>query len=364
MLNLVDKSSASSNKQKLKSIFLKQYLEFKIIKWEGYFMDALKGLHHVTAITSSAEKIYDFFTYVLGLRLVKKTVNQDDIQTYHLYFTDDVGSPGTDMTFFDFPGIPKGVHGTNEISKTSFRVPNDEALAYWVKRFDKFEVRHTGIQEQFGKKTLSFVDFDDQNYQLISDELNAGVPAGTPWQNGPVPLEYAITGLGPIFVRTSFADYFKQLLEEVFFMKEVAKEGSFKLFEMGEGGNGAQVIVEMNTVLPQARQGYGTVHHTAFRVNDRADLDAWQQRLELYKLPNSGYVERYYFGSLYTNAAPSVLFELATDGPGFMGDEPYETLGEKLSLPPFFEPKREEIEKIVRPIDTVRSTRTFEKEYL
>ncbi|MFJ8265135.1 ring-cleaving dioxygenase [Peribacillus asahii] len=327
-------------------------------------MNELKGLHHVTAITSSAERIYEFFTYVLGMRLVKKTVNQDDIKTYHLYFTDDVGSPGTDMTFFDFPGIPKGVHGTNEISKTSFRVPTDAALDYWVKRFDKYEVKHTGIKEQFGKKTLSFVDFDDQQYQLISDEHNQGVASGTPWQKGPIPLEYAITGLGPIFVRTSYYDYFKEVLKKVFFMREVAGEGSFHLFEMGEGGNGAQVIVEYNTILPQARQGFGTVHHTAFRVDERTDLDAWQQRLHEFQLRNSGYIERYYFGSLYTNVAPSILFELATDGPGFMEDERYETLGEKLSLPPFFEPKREQIEKIVRPIDTVRSTLTIEKEYL
>ena len=267
-------------------------------------MNELKGLHHVTAITSSAEKIYEFFTYVLGMRLVKKTVNQDDIQTYHLFFADDVGGAGTDMTFFDFPGIPKGVHGTNEISKTSFRVPTDAALDYWVKRFNRLEVKHTGIKEQFGKKTLSFVDFDDQQYQLISDEHNKGVASGTPWQNGPIPLEYAITGLGPIFVRISNFDYFKEMLEQVFYMREIAQEGSFHLFEMGEGGNGAQVIVEYNTVLPHARQGYGTVHHAAFRVEEKADLDEWTKRLQGLDVPNSGFVERYYFGSLYANIAP------------------------------------------------------------
>lgn len=146
-------------------------------------------------------------------------------------------------------------------------------------------------------------------------------------------------------------------------MREVAQEGSFYLFEMGEGGNGAQVIVEYNNVLPQARQGFGTVHHVAFRVNDQEELEQWQERLSSFRLPNSGYVERYYFGSLYSNVAPHILFELATDGPGFMGDEPYETLGEKLSLPPFFEPKREQIEKLVRHFDTVRSDKVFEKEY-
>ncbi|WP_242917153.1 ring-cleaving dioxygenase [Pontibacter liquoris] len=325
-------------------------------------MNQLKGIHHVTAITSSAEKNYDFITNVLGMRLVKKTVNQDDIQTYHLFFADDKGSAGTDMTFFDFPGIPKGVHGTNEISKTSLRVPTNAALDYWVKRFDRLKVSHTGIKEQFGKKSLSFVDFDDQQYQLISDEGNKGVAAGTPWQKGPVPLEYAITSLGPVFVRIANFNAFKQMLEQVLLFKETAQEGSFHLFEVGEGGNGASVIVEDNPALREARQGFGTVHHAAFRVADRAVLDEWTERMSNIGLPTSGYVNRYFFESLYTRVAPQILFELATDGPGFMGDEPYETLGEKLSLPPFLEPKRAQIEKLVRPIDTVRSTKEFVKE--
>lgn len=325
-------------------------------------MNHLKGIHHVTAITSSAEKNYEFFTYILGMRLVKKTVNQDDIQTYHLFFADDKGSAGTDMTFFDFPGISKGVHGTNEISKTSFRVPNDAALDYWLQRFDRLEVAHTGIKEQFGKKTLSFVDFDDQQYQLISDELNQGVESGTPWQKGPIPLEYAITGLGPVFIRIADFAYFKEMLEKVLLFKETAQDDVLHLFEVGEGGNGASVIVEPNTTLPDARQGYGTVHHTAFRVEDRAVLDEWDERISSFGFSTSGYVNRHFFESLYVRVAPQILFEFATDGPGFMGDEPYETLGEKLSLPPFLEPKRAQIEKMVRPIDTVRSTKDFSKE--
>ncbi|MCP1156963.1 MULTISPECIES: ring-cleaving dioxygenase [Bacillus] len=325
-------------------------------------MNHLKGIHHVTAITSSAEKNYEFFTFVLGMRLVKKTVNQDDIQTYHLFFADDKGSPGTDMTFFDFPGIPKGRHGTNEISKTSFRVPNDAALNYWVERFDRLDVKHTGIKEQFGKKTLSFADFDDQQYQLISDEHNTGVASGTPWQKGPIPLEHAITGLGPIFVRIANFDYFKEMMEKVLLFKEIGQEGAFHLFEVGEGGNGAQVVVEHNAVLPQAMQGFGTVHHAAFRVEDRAVLDEWTERLPQFGFQTSGFVDRFFFQSLYARVAPQILFEFATDGPGFMGDEPYETLGEKLSLPPFLENKREQIEKLVRPIDTVRSTIDFTKE--
>lgn len=325
-------------------------------------MNHLKGLHHVTAITSSAEENYQFFTYVLGMRLVKKTVNQDDIQTYHLFFADDVGGAGTDMTFFDFPGIPKGTHGTDEIFKTAFRVPTDASLHYWAKRFDRLNVKHTGIEEQFGVKVLSFVDFDDQQYQLISDEYNTGVESGTPWQKGPIPLEHAITGLGPIHIRIAQFDYMKEVLEKVLLFKEIAQDGDFHLFEVGEGGNGAQVIVEKNVVLPPGRQGFGTVHHAAFRVEDRAVLDEWTERIESFGFNTSGFVDRFFFQSLYARVANGILFEFATDGPGFMGDEPYETLGEKLSLPPFLESKRAQIEGLVRPIDTVRSTIEFVKE--
>jgi glyoxalase family protein len=325
-------------------------------------MRQIKGVHHVTAITSNAEKIYDFFTTVLGMRLVKKTVNQDDIQTYHLFFADDKGSAGTDMTFFDFPGMTKGVHGKNEIAKTSFRVPTDAALDYWIKRFDRLKVAHTGIIEQFGKKTLSFSDFDDQQYQLISDEFNKGIASGTPWQLGPVPLEYAITGLGPVFVRIYNFTALEAMLVSALQFKETAQEGPFHLFESGEGGNGASVIVEQNSELPDARQGFGTVHHAAFRVENTQELEEWIAWLNQLRLPNSGFVDRFFFQSLYARVAPQILFEFATDGPGFMGDEPYETLGEKLSLPPFLEPQRAAIEKSVRPINTIRSTKQFIKE--
>lgn len=325
-------------------------------------MKELTGIHHVTAITSSAEKIYEYFTNVLGLRLVKKTVNQDDIQTYHLFFADDKGSAGTDMTFFDFPNIPKGVHGNDEISRTSFRVPNDEALSYWVERFDRLSVKHEGISEQFGKKVLRFVDFDDQQYQLISDENNKGVASGTPWEKGPVPLEYAITGLGPIFLTYSDFDYIKAVLEQVYEMKEIGAEEAFHLFEMGEGGNGAQVIVEINKEVAPHREGFGTVHHVAFRVDDKKAIDDWLARYQGFQIPSSGFVDRFYFKSLYARITRGILVELATDGPGFMEDEPYETLGEKISLPPFLEAQRDSIESQVRHIDTVRSTKTFEKE--
>lgn len=151
-------------------------------------------------------------------------------------------------------------------------------------------------------------------------------------------------------------------MEKVLQFKEIGKEGSLHLFEVGEGGNGAQVVVEYNAVLPRAQQGFGTVHHAAFRVEDRSVLEHWIKRLDDFQFHTSGFVDRFFFQSLYARVAPQILFEFATDGPGFMGDEPYETLGEKLSLPPFLEPKREQIESMVRPIDTVRSTKEFVKE--
>lgn len=312
----------------------------------------LRGIHHVTAITSSAEKIYRFFTDILGLRLIKKTVNQDDIETYHLFFSDDKGSAGTDMTFFDFPGIPKGTKGTNSISRTSFRVKSDASLEYWVERFNQHHVDHGEIQERFGKKYLEFEDFDNQRYQLISDEKDQGVAGGTPWKKTDVPAEHALIGLGPVFVTVTNFEHMQRVLVEVLDFHLVDAQGSFHLFEVGEGGNGASIIVEYRDDLPEAREGFGNVHHLALRVADQEALSFWINKINQLEFPNSGFVERFYFKSEYFRAAPRILFELATDGPGFLEDETYEAAGEKLSLPPFLEGKRQEIEAFVRPVDT------------
>lgn len=324
----------------------------------------LTGIHHITAITSSAEKNYDFFTNVLGMRLVKKTVNQDDVQTYHLFFADDKGTAGTDMTFFDFPGIPQSRHGNNEIYRSGLRVPNDRALEYWLKRFDHFGVKHTGIFEQFGVNVINFEDYDGQQMQLISDEHDTGVAPGTAWTNGPVPTEFGIHGLGTTLIRVADFHSLKQVLEILLFFRETKTEGNLHYFEMGEGGNGASIIVEHNQLMARAQQGFGSVHHIAFRVKDREQLDLWIERMQAYQVPSSGYVDRFYFESLYAPVADGILFEFATDEPGFIDDEEsYEILGETLALPPKFRNHREQIEKIVRQFDTVRSTKTFEKEY-
>jgi len=327
-------------------------------------MNQLKGIHHVTAITSSAEKNYEFFTNVLGMRLVKKTVNQDDINTYHLFFADDRGSAGTDVTFFDFQGSAKAVKGNNEISRIGLRVKDDASLAYWLKRFDHYKVKHEEIKTLFGKKVLYFEDFDDQEYALFSDENNIGIGSGTPWLNGPVPVEFGITGLGPIFFRVNNVERMALILKEVMMMRFTSNEESYHLFEMGDGGNGAGVILDFQPSLKSAFQGFGGVHHVAFRIEDREELDQWIERLNSFKAGHSGFVDRFYFKSLYTRLYPGILFEFATEGPGFIDDEEsYETLGEQLALPPKFRNRRDYIESIVRPIDTVRSTKVFMKEY-
>lgn len=312
----------------------------------------LIGIHHVTAMTDSAERNYHFFTEVLGMRLVKKTVNQDDIHTYHTFFADDVASPGSDMTFFDFPNITPGKSGTNTISRIGLRVPNDKALAYYYDHLQKHQVKVEPITEKFGAKVLMFEEVDGQKYQLFSDEHNQGIPAGTPWQNGPIPTEFAITGLGPIEITVSYFEDFKNFLQQVYEMKVIYEAEDMALLEVGDGGHGGQVILVKDTTSPVAQQGYGQVHHVSFRVKDHDALQAWLNKYHQFGIGNSGLVDRFYFEALYARVG-HILIELSTDGPGFMQDEPYETLGEKLSLPPFLEPKRVHIESQVRPFNTI-----------
>src|SRR5699024_4878827 len=314
----------------------------------------LLGIHHVTAITDDAERNYKFFTEVLGMRLVKKTVNQDDIYTYHTFFADDVGSPGTDMTFFDFPNVPKGHSGTNSITRPSFRVPDDAELAYYEQRFNEYNIKHEGIQTLFGKKVLPFEESDGQSYQLISDENNKGVAPGQPWKEGPVPTDKAIYGLGPIEITVSYFEDFKTILENILDMTTIIEEENVAVLEVGEGGNGGQVFLRKDTTGPEARQGYGEVHHVSFRLKDHEAISKWLEKYEQYGIGNSGLVDRFYFEALYARIG-HILIEVSTDGPGFMGDEPYETLGESLALPPFLEEQRDYIESEIRPFDTKRS---------
>lgn len=312
----------------------------------------LLGIHHVTAMTDDAQRNYDFITKILGMRLVKKTVNQDDIQTYHTFYADDRGNPGTDLTFFDFPNTPSYVPGTNSISRTGLRVPNDAALEYYLERFEKHGVENDGIQELFGRKVLPFQEADGQRYQLFSDENDKGVEPGTPWKNGPVPAEKAIYGLGPIEITVSYFDDFIQLMEQIFEFRVSHKEANVAILEIGKGGNGGQIILRKDENSNVEVQGNGAVHHVSFRVADHEAIKAWEDKYNRLEIGHSGLVDRFYFEALYTRVG-HILIELSTDGPGFIDDqESYEELGTTLALPPFLEPNREYIESIVRPFDT------------
>jgi glyoxalase family protein len=320
-------------------------------------LKSLKGLHHVSAITAKAKENYNFYTKILGMRLVKKSINQDDTSVYHLFYADERGNPGTDLTFFEIPFAGHTYPGTNSISATSLRVPSDEALEFWKTRFKEFGVDHDAISTESGRATLAFRDFEDQHLVLVSDEKNEGVAGGTPWEKSPVPKAYAIYGLGPVELTVSKRELTAAVLTDVLgfrLTRTYHKDGrEVNVYEVGEGGTGAEVHLLENTDLPKERPGRGSVHHVAFRVENEEELQKWVALIKQLRIPNSGFVERYYFKSLYFREPNGILFELATDGPGFEGDEPFEHLGEKLALPPYFEAQREEIEAKLKPLDTI-----------
>lgn len=319
---------------------------------EATSMDQLLGLHHVSMVTRDAKKNAEFYTKVMGMRLVKKSVNQDDISVYHLYFADQKGTPGTTLTFFEFPGTVATRKGTNSISRVSLRVAGDQALEYWAKRFDDLSVVHDEISTLFGHKVLDFEDIDGTPLRLVSDEQNHGVAGGIPWEGGGVPSAFAIIGLGPVTLMVSRLESAYAFLNGVLGFRQVAQEKDQLLFEVGEGGHGAQVIVREDTDHAAERPGYGSVHHVAFRVIDRVALEEWIKNLNRTGLPNSGFVDRYYFQSVYIREHNRILFELATDGPGFTADEDEEALGKTLALPPFLESRRAQIESRLKPLES------------
>ncbi|SJZ69728.1 glyoxalase family protein [Pilibacter termitis] len=316
----------------------------------------LGGLHHVTAITSNAQNIYEFFTNILGLRLAKKTVNQDDYQTFHLYFTDEYGAAGTDMTFFDFPNIPKGTKGTNNIDRVSFRVPTDKSVDYWLERFNTFGVAHGEVYDFFGKKAFDFEDFDEQHYRILSDENNTGMPSGTPWSKSNVDKQHAITGLGTVTVIVSNLEHMELVMQDVLGFHKTGEKENLTLYEIGEGGNGASILIQHEPEMTPAMQGYGNIHHLALRIKDQDGLRYWIERLSALRFPNSGFVDRFYFASEYARVAPQILFEIATDGPGFWEDEAENIAGEELSLPPHLFPGDEAVKAAtaakLRPLNT------------
>jgi glyoxalase family protein len=312
----------------------------------------LTGIHHLTAISAKPRENLAFYAGLLGMRLVKKTVNQDDVSAYHLFYADGKANPGTDLTFFDFP-VPPERRGANSISTTSLRVAGEKSLIFWRDRLRQAGV-HTGeIAEVDGRLTLPFEDGEGQRLALIDD---GGAGPASPWEKSPVPVEHQIRGLGPIVLCVHEIGRTSLVLTTVMNMRQVRSyaaadaKAEVQVFAMGEGGPAAELHVVERKDLGLARQGAGGVHHVAFRTPDETQYHAWTQRLGELRVPNSGEVDRFYFRSLYFREPNGILFEIATDGPGFATDEPMETLGEKLALPPFLEPRRAAIEAGLKPI--------------
>jgi glyoxalase family protein len=310
----------------------------------------LTGIHHLTAISARPRDNLAFYTGLLGMRLVKKTVNQDDVSAYHLFYADGKANPGTDLTFFDFPAAPEQ-RGTNAISRTGLRVSGEKSLGYWHDRLKQAGGVTGEVVEVDGRLTLPFEDGEGQRLVLVDD---GGVGSSAPWERSPVPQEHQIRGLGPIVLTVHELSRTAFVLTEVMNMRRVrdyaAHGAQIHVFAMAEGGPAAELHVIEQRDVPPARQGAGGVHHVAFRTPDETQYHAWTQRLTELRVRNSGEIDRFYFRSLYFREPNGILFEIATDGPGFATDEPMDTLGEKLALPPFLEPRRREIEAGLKPI--------------
>ncbi len=322
----------------------------------------LGGLHHVTAVTTHAAENVAFYTDVLGMRLVKKTVNQDDVSAYHLFYGDELGRPGTEVTFFDWPHlrIAPNHAGTGEISTTELRVSGRETLDWWAGRFAEHGVRHGGVEERDGRYFIDFLDPEGQRLRLADEGEAPRVAGGIPWEEGPVPGEFDIRGLGAVDLTVSDLAPTAWVLAEVLGFRLVGEheEGGDRvaLFEVGPGGPGATVRVIESPDAPQAHLGRGGVHHVAFRTPDGEEQRLWREKLREAGLGVTPQIDRYYFRSIYFREPGGILFEIATDGPGFATDEDAAHLGERLSLPPFLEGRREEIEARLKPIPVAGGT--------
>ena len=312
----------------------------------------LGGIHHLTAISARIRDNHHFYTQTMGMRLVKRSVNQDDVSAYHLFYADAKGSPGTDLTFFDWPA-PREQRGTHSIARTALRIAGPESFQWWKEHLNAAGAKTGEIAERDGRLTLDFEDPEGQRLSLIDD---GGAGEAYPWEKSPVPAMHQIRGLGPISLSVPDLKATEAVLTTLMGMREVRSyphpdnaKHTVHVFEMGEGGAGAELHVAVQPDLWPASQGAGGVHHVAFRTPDN-EYDGWAERLNRLRVPNSGKVDRFWFRSLYFREPNGILFEIASDGPGFGVDEPMDRLGEKLVLPPFLEGRRKEIEKGLKAI--------------
>jgi glyoxalase family protein len=307
----------------------------------------IEGLHHVTAIAGEPQTNINFYTGVLGLRLVKLTVNFDDPTTYHLYYGDGQGHPGTIMTFFPWPGAPQGRIGTGQLTVTSFSVP-EKSLPYWRKRLHKRGVEFEEATSDFGEEMLFLRDPNGLQLELISS-LNA--EPDHIWEQGPVPTEHAIRGFHHVTLSENGYERTAVLLTETLGFKQIAREENRFRYAVAKGVPSA--IVDL-VCAPEGRPGrvaVGTVHHVAWRTPTNEEQLHWRRTLSKLEYDVTPIIDRQYFHSIYFREPGGVLFEIATDPPGFLTDETVNRLGASLKLPPWLEKIRPELEKVLPRVE-------------
>jgi glyoxalase family protein len=314
----------------------------------------LAGLHHVTAITGAASQNMVFYTQTLGMRLVKKTVNQDDVSAYHLFYADAKGSPGTDVTFFDWPSIVKNRNGAGSIARIALRVNGLDALQWWAGQFKQAGIDTTGVIEEDGQSLVHFRDPEGLELTLVDDK---GAPSGTPWEGSPVPMDMGIRGLHAVTLMVQDLRPTELVLTEVLGFEPVREykaggdpQRPVIVFSTAGGGPGREVHVESGAYLQPGHLGKGGVHHVAFRTPNDEEQQIWRERIADVGLRVTPIIDRFYFKSIYFREPGGILYEIATDGPGFATDEDLSHLGERLALPPFLEPQRASIEAQLHPL--------------
>lgn len=315
---------------------------------------ALHGLHHVTAVTADARQNLDFYTRVLGMRLVKTTVNQDDVSAYHLFYADAEGNPGTDLTFFEWKHVPPAQVGAGVATETALRIAGGPAaLEQWRVHLVRRGVTTGGPEPQpgTGLPSLAFTDPEGQPLRLVAEAV-IPTTGHHPWPGSPLPPEASVFGLSSVTLTVHRVAQTARFLTDVLGFRPHPQDAS--IFETGPGGPNANLrLLESST---PGSQGAGGVHHVAWSVADREEQNRWRDHLTERGVGNSGLVDRFYFQSLYFRIPGGILFELATRGPGFTADgESVAHLGERLSLPPFLEPRRAQIERGLPPLDLSRS---------
>jgi glyoxalase family protein len=305
-----------------------------------------KGIHHITAISSDPQKTYDFYSKILGLRLVKKTVNQDDTETYHLFFGDKLGHPGMDLTFFTFKPVRVGLRGNGFVTKISFAVPK-LSLSFWQDRFEKLDIKHESIKED----KIVFYDGDDQRLELVGLEDLESENNTDVWETDDIDLDYAIRSFYSATLEVEDIDLIEKVLKIGLGYKLIHSSGNSYIYKVEGSQRGAFLEVIENDCGQYGISGAGTVHHIAFRADDLSQELEIREKLSALGLYPTEVINRFYFKSVYFKTPAGVLFEIATDKPGFTADEDESTLGEKLALPPFLEDQREEIESKLTPIN-------------